>query len=98
MIFMILIKYTVIGFFGSGLLILLAKGIMAHLIQRREDYYEGCCNSSGGVFLGDDGDNCISGCNDERSADCNDENRTGCSDGCNKGCDDMETQGGESDV
>ena len=106
MTFMVLMKYTVLGFFGSGLLILLAKGIMAHLMQRREDYYEDCLNSSGGGCLGVGGDDTCAGysnerrtdCNDDSSTDCSNEHSTGCDDNrstdCNNGCDGMETQGG----
>lgn len=45
---MIFFKYILIGLLGSGLLIVLAKGILAHLLQREEDYYidtyESCKN------------------------------------------------------
>ncbi len=110
MTFMVLMKYTVLGFFGSGLLILLAKGIMAHLMQRREDYYEDCLNSSGGGCLGVGGDDTCAGysnerrtdCNDDSSTDCSNEHSTGCDDNrstdCNNGCDGMGTQGGGADV
>ena len=94
MTFMVLMKYTVLGFFGSGLLILLAKGIMAHLMQRREDYYEDCLNSSGGGCLGVGGDDTCAGYSNERRTDCNDDSSTD----CNNGCDGMGTQGGGADV
>lgn len=110
MTFMVLMKYTVLGFFGSGLLILLAKGIMAHLMQRREDYYEDCLNSSEGGCLGAGSDDTCAGfsnehgtgCNDNRSVGFSNEHSTGCDDNrstdCNNGCDGMGTQGGGADV
>ena len=72
MIFMILIKYAAFGFLGGGILILLAKGIMAHLMQRNEDYYERCCGSGGGGCSGAGGDERSGGCNDSGNAGCND--------------------------
>ena len=88
MTFMVLMKYTVLGFFGSGLLILLAKGIMAHLMQRREDYYEGCRDSSEGGCLGAGSDDTCAGFSNEHGTGCNDNRSVGFSNEHSTDCND----------
>lgn len=37
---LVLCKYVVVGLVGASILIFLAKGIMAHTLQRHLDYYD----------------------------------------------------------
>lgn len=37
---MVLLEYIFVGLIGGSILIFLAKGIMAHLLQRDLNYYE----------------------------------------------------------
>lgn len=37
---LVLLKYIVVGLVGGSVLIFLAKGIMAHTLQRHLDYYD----------------------------------------------------------
>ncbi len=37
---MILLKYIFVGLAGGSILIFLAKGILAHILQRDLDYYD----------------------------------------------------------
>lgn len=37
---MVLVEYILVGLAGGSVLIFLAKGIMAHVLQRDLDYYE----------------------------------------------------------
>lgn len=44
----ILLKYIFVGLCGSGLLIIISKGIVGPLFQRHEDYYKKTCAKGGG--------------------------------------------------
>ena len=37
---LVLLEYIALGLVGASLLIFLAKGIMAHVLQKELDYYE----------------------------------------------------------
>lgn len=37
---MILLKYILVGLVGGSVLIFLAKGVMAHILQRALNYYD----------------------------------------------------------
>ena len=43
----VLLKYIVVGLVGGALLIFLAKGIMAHILQRDLDYYDDAYDRGG---------------------------------------------------
>lgn len=44
---LVLLKYIVVGLVGGSFLIFLAKGIMAHVLQRDLDYYDDAYDEGG---------------------------------------------------
>ena len=44
---MVLLEYIIVGAVGGSILIFLAKGIMAHVLQRDLDYYKDAYDRGG---------------------------------------------------
>jgi len=44
---MVLLEYILVGAVGGSILIFLAKGVMAHILQRDLDYYEDAYDRGG---------------------------------------------------